>query len=54
MKLKIIQILFAPNNADWQGVLLGLCENGKTYRLDRKNGWVEYIDQVTIEHTPRK
>ena len=29
--LKIIQIMIAPNDATWQGVLLGLGDDGNVY-----------------------
>lgn len=44
---KIIQLLIAPNNSHWQGMLLGLANNGDTYRLDSEDGWVIWFDGIS-------
>lgn len=40
---RIVQLLFAPNDATWQGVLLGLSDNGETFVCDDKGLWKPYI-----------
>jgi len=40
-EMKIIQILFSPNDSQWQGVLLGLGDDGLVYRL-MPEGWSSY------------
>lgn len=50
--MKIIQILFSPNNATWQGALLGLGDDGNVYELQfQPDGWVLAHDSSVI---PRK
>jgi len=44
---KIIQLLLTPNDSDWQGALLGLADNGDTYRLDHADGWVIWFDGIS-------
>ena len=43
---KIIQILIAPNDALWQGMILGLGDDGVTYRAGSKNTWEPLIPPV--------
>ena len=45
---KIIQILITPNNAVYQGVLLGLADDGVVYRLDTEFAleWTIHIDPL--------
>ena len=40
---KIIQILVTPNDACWQGRILGLCDNGITYEVNHKGRWAPII-----------
>lgn len=47
---KIIQLLLAPNDSNWQGMLLGLADNGDTYRLDHADGWVIWFDGISTEN----
>jgi hypothetical protein len=42
---KIIQIMFAPNNSTWQGVLLGLSSTGETY-YEENGRWEKFIQNV--------
>ena len=39
----IIQLLMAPNDATWQGVLLGLGNDGVTYVCGKSGRWEPYI-----------
>ena len=41
--IKIIQLLKLENDAIWQGRLLGLGDNGITYKLDTKGRWEKFI-----------
>lgn len=43
--VKIIQILIAPNDSSWQGMLLGLGNDGVTYR-EVDGVWVEFIPKL--------
>jgi hypothetical protein len=43
---KIVQLLLTPNDSNWQGMLLGLADNGDTYRLDHADGWVIWFDGI--------
>lgn len=48
-KVKIIQIMGMPNDACWQGHVLGLGDDGIVYMDDHNNGvrgWIEYIPMV--------
>lgn len=48
-KVKIIQIMGMPNDACWQGHILGLGDDGVVYVDDHVNGvavWLEYIPMV--------
>ena len=47
---KIIQLLLTPNDSNWQGMLLGLADNGDTYRLDDTDGWVIWFDGISKEN----
>jgi hypothetical protein len=47
---KIIQLLLTPNDSNWQGMLLGLADNGDTYRLDHAEGWVIWFDGISKEN----
>lgn len=46
MNPKIIQILIAPNDAVWQGRLLGLGDDGVVYE-NETTGWVPSIQPLT-------
>jgi hypothetical protein len=48
---KIIQLLLTPNDSNWQGMLLGLADNGDTYRLDHADGWVIWFDGISKENS---
>ena len=46
MSVKIIQIMGMPNNEHWQGLVLGLGDDGVTYiscHADQKHCWEVYI-----------
>lgn len=43
---RIIQILVAPNDATWQGMLLGLGDDGITYMVGSKNMWEPMIRPI--------
>ena len=47
---KIVQLLLTPNDSNWQGMLLGLADNGDTYRLDHADGWVIWFDGISKEN----
>lgn len=47
---KIIQLLITPNDSNWQGILLGLADNGDTYRLDHADGWVIWFDGISKQN----
>lgn len=47
---KIIQLLLTPNDSNWQGMLLGLADNGDTYRLDHADGWVIWFDGISQQN----
>lgn len=40
---KIIQIVVTENNSVWQGIILGLGDDGIVYTLNHKNEWIEKI-----------
>ena len=42
---KIVQLLIAPNDATWQGVLLGLGSDGVTYHC-KTGHWEPYIPEL--------
>jgi len=42
---KIVQILIAPNDSTWQGVMLGLGDDGVTYHC-KTGHWEPYIPQL--------
>ena len=44
--VRIVQLLFAPNNGYWQSTLLGLGSDGATYVYDETDGWEKYIDPL--------
>ena len=43
---KIIQILIAPNDAIWQGILLGLGDDGITYQVGTGTKWEPMIPDL--------
>tara|TARA_R110000772_G_scaffold51939_2_gene119203 strand:- start:583 stop:1053 length:471 start_codon:yes stop_codon:yes gene_type:complete len=43
---KIIQILIAPNDSTWQGILLGLGDDGITYKVGLGTDWEPMIDNI--------
>lgn len=45
MKPKIIQLLMAPNTERWQGILLGLGDDGVTYEACN-DGWNPLIKPI--------
>jgi hypothetical protein len=47
---KIIQLLLTRNDSNWQGMLLGLADNGDTYRLDHADRWVIWFDGISKEN----
>ncbi|AAQ96503.1 hypothetical protein [Vibrio phage VP16T] len=49
---KIVSVQVAPNDAHWQGALIGLDDQGTTYIVERINGsnkWVEYVPALKPE-----
>ena len=44
--MKIIQLVLTPNDAVYQGRILGLADNGDTYIDDNKGGWSLFIANV--------
>ena len=42
-KVKIIQIMCAPKGSEYQGVFLGLGDDGVVYYANTKGEWEEYI-----------
>lgn len=50
--MKIIQIQAMPNDPHWQGVVLGLGDDGITYmseHMDVGSRWVPYVDNRFVE-----
>ena len=47
-KVKIVQILVAPNNSEYQGIMLGLGSDGVVYRADSDNKWHIYLPCVFV------
>ena len=49
-KVKIVQILVAPFNSEYQGIMLGLGSDGVVYRADNdsNNGWHIYFPCVFV------
>ena len=45
-KPRIIQLLITPNNSTWQSILLGLGNDGVTYRCGHYGTWEPYIPPV--------
>jgi hypothetical protein len=43
---KIIQILIAPNDSTWQGILLGLGDDGITYQVETGTKWKQMIPNI--------
>ena len=43
---KIVQLLIAPNDETWQGVILGLGDDGVTYSVGQSGKWESYIPPV--------
>ena len=43
---KIIQILIAPNDSTWQGILLGLGDDGITYQVGTGAKWEPMIPPI--------
>jgi len=46
---KIIQILIAPNDSTWQGILLGLGDDGITYRVGTGTRWEPMIPDINYK-----
>jgi len=46
---KIIQILIAPNDALWQGMLIGLDDAGVTYHAGTKSVWEPLISPLSFQ-----
>jgi len=47
--MKIIQILQTENNFTWQGIVLGLGDDGILYYLKHDNsGWIKLTDSVEV------
>ena len=42
-KMKIVQLLIAPENSAYQGVMLGLGSDGVVYYADNDNKWHKYF-----------
>jgi hypothetical protein len=42
---KIVQLLMTPNDARWQGTLLGLSSDGETYHCN-SGYWEPYIPKL--------
>jgi len=49
-KLKIIQIQAMLNDEYWQGVILGLGNDGVTYQYDG-SGWSVYAPAIDMSHS---
>ena len=45
---RIIQLLMTPNDATWQGNLLGLGSDGATYFAAASGRWEPYIPPLTL------
>jgi hypothetical protein len=45
MNVKIVQILFAPSNATWQEMLLGLGSDGVVY-VNKDGEWKRYLKGI--------
>lgn len=43
---QIIQLLMTPNDATWQGVLIGLGNDGVTYVCGTSGRWEKYIPPI--------
>jgi hypothetical protein len=41
--VKIVQILITPNNQEYQGILLGLCDEGNVYQAT-PTGWAMHLE----------
>ena len=46
---KIIQILIAPENSKWQGVLIGLSDDGVVYECSGKGRWEKFIPPINTK-----
>ena len=46
---KIIQILITPNDLMWQGILVGLGDDGITYQVGTGTKWEPMIDALTSD-----
>ncbi|MCU0808647.1 MAG: hypothetical protein MUC53_12175 [Candidatus Contendobacter sp.] len=46
-KPKIIQLILTPNDNAWQGVILGLADDGVTYVF--REGWKPYLPHIGWE-----
>ena len=44
--VKIVQLLLTPDNHVWQGILLGLGNDGVTYALNYNNTWEPFIKSL--------
>ena len=49
MKPRIIQLIFARHDCQWQGRLLGLGSDGVTYVCDEKGEWAPFIPPLANE-----
>lgn len=44
--VKIVQLVIAPNNSEYQGALLGLGSDGVVYRAGSDGQWCVYVPLV--------
>jgi hypothetical protein len=47
-RVKIIQILLAPNDNCWQGALLGLGDDGTLYRCGSSGRWELFVPPYAL------
>jgi len=50
---KIIQILIAPNDSTWQGILLGLGDDGITYQVGTGTKWEPMIRHLGFKENAK-
>lgn len=51
---KIIQILIAPNDVNWQGTLIGLGDDGVTYHAGTEWVWEPLISPICSQENEKE
>ena len=52
--MKIVQILVAPNDSTWQGVLLGLTDTGETFVCGSTGKWEPHIPNQFVKQSDKE